>query len=952
MDYVGLKVVRKDFGGRAASFGTVVAFSTTTGLFRVAFDGGDESEEMQLTELYPLFLTPPPPGFGQMPLGKESSVGIGADLENPRDSGRNFDLNVSGDIDLNVDVDGGGGVGLHGLDLNEGVNYILNGETDSTPKSRETDLNLDLNEAAQAEESSTTSAKIDLNEQASAMEIDDRGKAAAEDDDDDCAIIPAPSHHVGGGSSSGGRGRWRRNYRTNPDAESRRLNAMPSFPARDNQLYVANTRLMQFQASAPPPPPKAYLPESSTSLDIGGASMVDFLSVYAFVRYFSVTLLVSPFQISDFAAALMSNDSTPLFDAVHLALMTALRSHLTSLADGEFASASACLRSLNWDLLDLITWPVFLIEYLLFHSPKHIPGLDRSEFKLFQSEYYAMPAPAKVAILRHLCDDVLESKAFKAEADKRALMAETQSWNSRYFSWKGKKNKRRSSGGDGDDLAGEFLNDFVADGNGDECYLCKTDGNLICCDGCPAAFHARCVGVVTSQLPVGDWICPECTIERDASYQLSKSIRGMELLGVDAYARHYYNCCGYLFVADSREDNYWFSLYNKDDMPAVVAALETSSTVYDVIASAIRRNWNLTLGVSSEVPEDTVNPRDEGAGSGASTSSSELANYANLYGFARMSYKFSKELASKWSEEEQATKSAGEIIGRQMRVISNKYAAFSWPNLRDLGLATTRRENCGWCICCKVPQLEKDCLFIASDNVQASENFTSQALGIMPGSDSRKIHLVDIICHLIWIEECLRSLLSGPWLDQSYSGRWRNNAVEAAHIGSLKHLLIELASNLPRRVLSGDWTKSVDNAATMGSSSHTMKKFTTRVSRLPADSRGKRKCPKSKLARTPKEEQGVSLSWWRGGKASRKLFNWKTCGIAGGCKKIDGVSYPDGGDYAKRTKGLAWSAAVEASKTVEQLALQVRLFDASIKWNAVGIINLHPEPKKDKQGRR
>ena len=72
--------------------------------------------------------------------------------------------------------------------------------------------------------------------------------------------------------------------------------------------------------------------------------MVDFLSVYAFVRYFSVTLLVSPFQISDFAAALMSNDSTPLFDAVHLALMAALRSHLTSLAGGEFASASVCLR--------------------------------------------------------------------------------------------------------------------------------------------------------------------------------------------------------------------------------------------------------------------------------------------------------------------------------------------------------------------------------------------------------------------------------------------------------------------------------------------------------------------------------------------------------------------------------------------------------------------------------
>ncbi|KAG6409954.1 hypothetical protein SASPL_127998 [Salvia splendens] len=79
--------------------------------------------------------------------------------------------------------------------------------------------------------------------------------------------------------------------------------------------------------------------------------------------------------------------------------------------------------------------------------------------------------------------------------------------------------------------------------------------------------------------------------------------------------------------ADARhEDDYWFSLHNKDDMRAT--------------------------------PEDTVNPRDEGT-TGASTSSSEVANYANLYGFARMSYKFSKELASKWPEEEQQERSLG-----------------------------------------------------------------------------------------------------------------------------------------------------------------------------------------------------------------------------------------------------------------------------------------------------
>ena len=32
------------------------------------------------------------------------------------------------------------------------------------------------------------------------------------------------------------------------------------------------------------------------------------------------------------------------------------------------------------------------------------------------------------------------------------------------------------------------------DGNADECGICKQHGRLICCDDCPAAFHAECLG--------------------------------------------------------------------------------------------------------------------------------------------------------------------------------------------------------------------------------------------------------------------------------------------------------------------------------------------------------------------------------------------------------------------------------------------------------------------------
>lgn len=45
----------------------------------------------------------------------------------------------------------------------------------------------------------------------------------------------------------------------------------------------------------------------------------------------------------------------------------------------------------------------------------------------------------------------------------------------------------------------------IVDWDSDECCLCKMNGNLIYSDGYPAAFHSRCVGVVSNLLPEGDW---------------------------------------------------------------------------------------------------------------------------------------------------------------------------------------------------------------------------------------------------------------------------------------------------------------------------------------------------------------------------------------------------------------------------------------------------------------
>ena len=52
-----------------------------------------------------------------------------------------------------------------------------------------------------------------------------------------------------------------------------------------------------------------------------------------------------------------------------------------------------------------------------------------------------------------------------------------------------------------------------SDANADACALCGLGGSLICCDGCPAAYHVRCVG--ESYRGINDsseWLCPECSM--------------------------------------------------------------------------------------------------------------------------------------------------------------------------------------------------------------------------------------------------------------------------------------------------------------------------------------------------------------------------------------------------------------------------------------------------------
>ncbi|KAI3450013.1 hypothetical protein Pfo_006678 [Paulownia fortunei] len=857
-------------------------------------------------------------------------------------------------------------------------------------------------------------------------------------------------------------------------------------------------------------PPKVELPLSSCNLDFNGVSVFDFVSVYAFLRSFSTLLFLSPFELDEFVASVKCNDSTLLFDSIHVSLLRTLRKHLESLSDEGSVSASDCLRSLNWDFLDLITWPIFVVEYLLLHSPGYIPGLDLCQLKLFQNDYYKLPVSAKVEILRHLCDDVIEVEAFRSELNRRTLATDRHTDLERNMKFDSSKKRKAVMDVASTSCITEEDAEEPADWNSDECCLCKMDGNLICCDGCPAAFHSRCVGVVSSLLPEGDWYCPECAIEKDKPWvKVGKSIRGAELLGIDPYGRLYYSSCGYLLVLESCNAEYSFCSYNRNDLATLIEALESSPFIYDTIINAICKHWNVVRGVGGTkndldsrscsiqsafpekrqlpnmhpTPSETLNKTQafaekrsdeksmvttnssntehenaehatavletgnhglkmenhlassEGSaevsqtfikidtlkesgpdcskrcpeilddchipgklvdagdhymtsttvnvekGKNLSSENHSYApytinsggvlsqvhcgkNYVNCYEFARTASSIFEELTCKSLDKssEDAPRSVEEIIAGQLKVVSNRFAEFSWSNIQNSNM-NSRKERCGWCFYCRVPEDERDCLFIMNDSIPAVENFTCEVLGIR-SRKSRKNHLIDVMCHIICIEDHLQGLLLGPWLNPHYSMLWRKSVLGVADIASLKYLLLKLESNLHHLALSADWRKHVDSAATMGSASHIVSSSARAFTKHGI---GRKRGKSSEVETTPSSNAatGLSLFWWRGGRGSRLLFNWKVlprslaskAARQGGCKKIPGILYPDSGEYAKRTKYASWRAAVETSRSVEQLALQatheyfsclqVRELDANIRWDDIGNTNLLSKMDKD-----
>ncbi|CAJ1979192.1 unnamed protein product [Sphenostylis stenocarpa] len=375
------------------------------------------------------------------------------------------------------------------------------------------------------------------------------------------------------------------------------------------------------EAETQPPPPQ--LPVSSGTVGVPEHCVSLVFSVYGFLRSFSTRLFLQPFTLDEFIGALNCQVANSLFDAIHLSLIKVLRRHLEALSTEGSEQASRCLRCNEWSLLDPLTWPVFLIQYLVVSGHANAHEWRSFHEEISTVEYYALPVSRKLMILQILCDDVLESEEIIIEMNIRresevgidydaednlpsefelgriqprstntsacedkettkfvsASNVVNQPWNSISYS------RDTESNVDGD-----------VDRNGDECRLCGMDGTLLCCDGCPSAYHSRCIGVLKNHIPEGTWYCPECKINMmGPTIAKGTSLRGAEIFGKDLYGQLFMGTCEHLLVLNIGSAELCLRYYNQNDIPKVLRVLYESMQhrpIYHDICMAVLQYWN------------------------------------------------------------------------------------------------------------------------------------------------------------------------------------------------------------------------------------------------------------------------------------------------------------------------------------------------------------------------
>lgn len=256
-------------------------------------------------------------------------------------------------------------------------------------------------------------------------------------------------------------------------------------------------------------------------------SVGDALSAYTYLRSMETVYGLSAFLLEDFLCGLASGRENHLLSQIHICLLKVLKIEEVNAALADDSGDSDHLL-LNWFSVNYHTWPELLrqacdyyvtmplsaLSKYLSPAAGHVPPENRDDIdqreaddrmrlraaqelknearavvnSLGEDEYWCLPPPKKIAILRVIIDILVQREDAKELTKKRLAEVESRLGV--------------------DDWTGKLS----------ECALCGDGGEIFCCDFCSCSYHQACIRPVMKEEPPEDqqWFCQFCSVE-DAS---------------------------------------------------------------------------------------------------------------------------------------------------------------------------------------------------------------------------------------------------------------------------------------------------------------------------------------------------------------------------------------------------------------------------------------------------
>jgi hypothetical protein len=487
-----------------------------------------------------------------------------------------------------------------------------------------------------------------------------------------------------------------------------------------------------------------------------------------------------------------------------------------------------------------------------------------------------------------------------------------------------------AAGGDGDSPAPAAAHDAAAaaafaaapDPNSDVCVICHRGGQLICCDGCPGAYHMACCGETRGSLPPGDYFCPECAALPPAVRAVPElaaaaaPLLRVPCLGCDAAGRPYWLAHGRLTrleggrsesegrPAQAGPHRPRLRVFVGTSLASLASALRSSAHPRDARLAALLAACNAlpaegdadAAAVGTDACAPVLTPAaeeaavDDGGPLGPDAAEDEAGGTpASLEAAGGAAYPGAD-----------ASDEARDYVNRYRNAITASAAA---------QLANTAAKSRGR------PRL-------------LASRFTWPPAPFATADASAGSHLGEVVARVLHIERVLYPLLEGAWAKgDDWRRRWAERVVACATPAALAACVMQLEEALrPIALLGaggGDGWRCVAEVAR-----HAV------LQDRPKNEKELREAPPlgpSALEALRRPAEAAPLPAASARRLARRGGRTAAPGAAYSARRGPFGPLP----WARRSARDAWRAGIEAASTVAALALQVRLLDAQVQWSGL-----------------